>query len=85
MGNKEFWTIIGVIVAFGLGLAGLIVSQNASIRSDINARHASLSADIDGINAELYDMNTRLSRIEGGLFGIEIPEIDEEPEEAHSP
>ena len=86
MGGKEFWAIISVIVAFGLGLAGLIVTQNASIRSDINSRHTALSASIDGINAELYDMNTRLSRIEGALIGIELPRLPvTTPEEETTP
>ena len=78
--SPEVRWIIGVGVTLGLGLSALIVTQNASLRADIQADIssiradiASLRTDIDGINTTLYDLNTRISRIEGGLFGFDDP------------
>ena len=84
MSSEVRW-IIGVGITLGLSLAGLIMTQHASMRAEIRENHIALQADvsslrtdIDGINAELYALNTRISRIEGGLFGIEFPGIQDQ-------
>ena len=64
--SKEFWAIIGVGVANGLlvvALGTLMVSEHASLRDDMRL-----------IQTQLNDVDRRVARIEGRLFGLEAPE-----------
>ena len=55
-------------------------AQNAAIRADMNAQRIEMNAQFSDVNAELAaireqlnSVDRRTSRIEGHLFGIEIP------------
>lgn len=73
--SKEFWAIFGVIVAFGLGLGGLIITSHSGIRTDMNSNHAEIRADIRELRSYVLDVVERVARIEGRL------EITVEPEQ----
>ena len=59
-------------------------AQNAAMRADMNAQHAAIRADMNAqfaamhaehatFREQLNSMDRRTARIEGHLFGIEIP------------
>ena len=48
-------------------------AQSAAIRADMNAQFAAMHAEHAGIRDQLNSMDRRTARIEGHLFGIEIP------------
>ena len=82
--RKDTWTIIGVMVAlFGLQ-ATLMVTGHASIESrmvEMDERFSAQSAAMDdrltAMDGRLYEINTRLSRIEGHLG---LPTVGIEPD-----
>ena len=68
--------ICAVVVAFA-ALAAFMQSEHAALRADMNAQHAALRADMDAQHAalrvQLNSVDRRTARIEGHLFGIEVP------------
>ena len=48
-------------------------AQNAGIRADMNAQFSDVNAELAAIREQLNSMDRRTARIEGHLFGIEIP------------
>ena len=76
---------LGTFMQFAL--AGIRTDMNAQIsgiRTDMNAQRADMNAQITGLRADmnaelaaireqLNSLDRRTSRIEGHLFGIEIP------------
>ena len=48
-------------------------AQNAAIRADMNAQFSDVNAELAAIREQLNSMDRRTARIEGHLFGIEIP------------
>ena len=48
-------------------------AQNAAIRADMNAQFTDINAELAAIREQLNSLDRRTSRIEGHLFGIEIP------------
>ena len=48
-------------------------AQHAGIRADMNAQHAGMRAEHAAIREQLNSVDRRTARIEGHLFGIEIP------------
>ena len=48
-------------------------AQNAAMRADMNAQFAAMHAEHAAIRDQLNSMDRRTARIEGHLFGIEIP------------
>ena len=48
-------------------------AQNAATRADMNAQFAAMHAEHAAIREQLNSMDRRTARIEGHLFGIEIP------------
>ena len=48
-------------------------AQNAAIRADMNAQFTAMHAEHAAIREQLNSMDRRTARIEGHLFGIEIP------------
>ncbi len=80
--SKEFRATIAALIGVFIAIAGLMIALIADVRSDMNAAHQNIRADMnaghDLIYAELreirndqQEMNTRVGRIEGHLFGIE--------------
>ena len=48
-------------------------AQNAAIRADMNSQFAAMHAEHAAIRDQLNSIDRRTARIEGHLFGIEIP------------
>ena len=48
-------------------------AEHAAIRADMNAQFAAMHAEHAAIRDQLNSMDRRTARIEGHLFGIEIP------------
>ena len=48
-------------------------AEHAAIRADMNAQFAAMHAEHAAIREQLNSMDRRTARIEGHLFGIEIP------------
>ena len=85
---KEWRQTIAVICTVVLTVAALAAFMQfelAAIRADMNAQRAELNAQISGLRADmntelaaireqLNSMDRRTARIEGHLFGIEIPQ-----------
>ena len=80
---KEWRQTIAVICSVVLTVAALGTFMQfalAGIRADMNAQRADMNAQFSDVNAELAaireqlnSVDRRTSRIEGHLFGIEIP------------
>ena len=84
---KEWRQTIAVICTVVLTVAALGTFMQfalAGIRTDMNAQRADMNAQITGLRADmnaelaaireqLNSLDRRTSRIEGHLFGIEIP------------
>ena len=84
---KEWRQTIAVICTVVLTVAALgayIQIEHAAMRADMNAQRADMNAQITGLRADmnagfaaireqLNSLDRRTSRIEGHLFGIEIP------------
>ena len=49
-------------------------AEHAAIRADMNAQFAAMHAEHAAIRDQLNSMDRRTARIEGHLFGIEIPQ-----------
>ena len=72
---------LGTFMQFALaGIRADMNAQNAAIRADMNAQRIEMNAQFSDVNAELAaireqlnSVDRRTSRIEGHLFGIEIP------------
>ena len=85
---KEWRQTIAVICTVVLAVAALATSmqfalagiragmnaQNAAIRADMNAQFSNMNAELAAIREQLNSMDRRTARIEGQLFGIEIPQ-----------
>ena len=54
------WTIIGV----GIALAGLIVTQNASLRQDMRGQFASIQSQITNLQNQITGLVDRTARLE---------------------
>ena len=50
-----------------------IACRHAAIRADMNAQFAAMHAEHAAIREQLNSVDRRTARIEGHLFGIEIP------------
>ena len=48
-------------------------AEHAGIRADMNAQFSDVNAELAAIRDQLNSMDRRTARIEGHLFGIEIP------------
>ena len=68
--------ICTVVLAFAAQSA-YMQSEHAAIRADMNAQitgiRADMNAHLTAIREQLNSVDRRTSRIEGHLFGIEIP------------
>ena len=49
-------------------------AAHESIRADMNAAHESIRMDLRQVREQINSVDRRTARIEGHLFGIEIPE-----------
>ena len=61
--TKEIWAIIGV----GIALAGLIVTQNASLRQEhtvLQSQITGLQSQITGLQNQITDLVDRTARLE---------------------
>ncbi len=88
---RQTIVVICTVVLTVAALAAFMQFELAAIRADMNAQRAELNAQISGLRADmngelaaireqLNSMDRRTARIEGHLFGIEIPQdrADEE-------
>ena len=77
---KEWRQTIAVICTVVLtvaALAAFMQFEHAGIRADMNAQitglRADMNAELAAIREQLNSLDRRTARIEGHLFGIEIP------------
>ena len=65
--TKEIWAIIGV----GIALAGLIVTQNASLRQDMQGQFASIQNQITGLQSQITNLQNQITGIQGQITGLQ--------------
>ena len=74
---RQTIVVICTVVLTVAALAAFMQFELAAIRADMNAQITGLRADMNAqlaaIREQLNSVDRRTSRIEGHLFGIEIP------------
>ena len=70
---RQTITMVCTVVLAFAALATLMLFEHAAIRTDMNAQHADTNAQLAAIREQLNSVDRRTARIEGHLFGIEIP------------
>lgn len=80
---RQTITVLCTVVLAVAALAALILSEHATLRTEMQfehaglrtemqLEHAALRAEHEGIRNQLNSVDRRTARIEGHLFGIEI-------------
>ncbi len=74
---RQTIVVICTVVLTVAALAAFMQFELAAIRADMNAQitgiRADMNAQLTAIREQLNSVDRRTSRIEGHLFGIEIP------------
>ena len=77
--SREFWATIAALIGVFIAIAGLMIALIADVRADMNAAHDLIYAELREIRNDQQELNTRVGRIEGHLFGIEADDAPPVP------
>ena len=64
---KEIWAIIGV----GIALAGLITTQHASLRQDMQGQFASIQNQLTVIQSQLTDLQSQITNLQNQITDLQ--------------
>ena len=78
--SPELLTVLGAVLAIGVGLAGLILNVQAQVRDDMSAMETriredvrELREDVRELRGDVGELRERVSHLEGRFDGGGIP------------
>ena len=86
--SPELLTVLGAVLAIGVGLAGLILNVQAQVRDDMRAMETriredvrELREDVRELRGDVGELRERVSHLEGRFDGGGIPaaRLEESP------
>ena len=71
--SAELLTVLGAMLAVGVGLAGLILNVQAQVREDMRAMETRIREDVRELRGDVVELRERMSHLEGRFDGGGIP------------
>ena len=71
--SPELLTVLGAVLAIGVGLAGLMLNGQGQIREDMRAMEIRIRKDVRELRGDVGELRERVSHLEGRFDGGGVP------------